>query len=105
MSLDSSMSLNMPSSLLVKAAPHSAHKGRASRDSGRREAPPARPLPARPPPSAGLTVLQFRQHRLLGIDRGTFSNEESFGQIFFIKCFKDVFTCFKPTRVTKTSGS
>lgn len=65
------MSLNMPSSLLVNAAPHS---GQSRWRVSIREALCGG---THPHPKA-LTMLQLRQHRFLSIDGGTFSNQESF---------------------------
>lgn len=39
------------------------------------------------------TMFKLWQHGLLSIYRCTFSNQQSFGQIFLIECLKHIFTC------------
>jgi len=41
------------------------------------------------------TMFKLWQHGLLSIYRCTFSNQQSFGQIFLIECLKHIFTCME----------
>lgn len=35
--------------------------------------------------------LELRQHRFLTVHAGRFANQQSFGQIFLVECFENVF--------------
>lgn len=100
MSLESSMSLNIPSNLLVKAAPHSEETPETTvwilisvikRSQTNR--------------TTELTVLELWQHGFLGVNRSTLSHQQPFGQILFIKGLKNVFPCKRSRwiRITKHS--
>lgn len=41
------------------------------------------------------TMFKLWQHGLLSIYWCTFSNQQSFGQVFLIKCLKHIFTCME----------
>lgn len=103
MSLESSMSLNIPSSLLVKAAPHSARgKTNTHRTKWIHKNLSSFRFPIHLTQASlraverswqiKLTVLQLWQHRFFSVDRCTFSDKQPFSQILLVKGFKDVFS-------------
>ncbi len=89
-SRDTSTSLNMPSSLLVKVAPHSVadrsgHRPKGS--AGARAAPGHRATALLP------TLFQLREHRTLRIDRRALGQQQPPRQISLVERFKHVFAC------------
>lgn len=91
MSLESSISLNIPSSLLVNAAPHSEERPKKITDGGTFRVIYFSVF--RCDWWFELTMFQLWQHWFLSIHRGALSNQQPLGQILFVKGLKNIFSC------------